>query len=237
MERIIVNWRKKRDRDQVIGEVSWKELFNRGYKKALGVGIVFALFQQGVGINIVMFYSTFIFDQKMTPIDSYILSGVIGVTNCFSTLITLNLIDYIGRKKISIVGSYAMCGLLVLLSIFDSLSYIWVSTVITILYVINFAYSLGPVLWIYLPEILPEKGLAFATSIQWVFTIAINVSTSYLMEFSRLFTLLLFAGFALGSAIFCHLAVQETKHKTEAEIRALFAPEGFVFLDSIKELL
>ena len=39
MERIMVNWRKKRVHDQVVGEVSWKELFNRGYKKALGVGI------------------------------------------------------------------------------------------------------------------------------------------------------------------------------------------------------
>jgi hypothetical protein len=104
----------------------------------------------------------------------------------------------IGRKKISAVGSGVMCGLLVMLSIFDSLKYTWVCTVITILYVINFAYSLGPVLWIYLPEILPEKGLAFATSVQWIFTFAINFSCTYLMKFSKLFTMLLFAGFALG---------------------------------------
>jgi hypothetical protein len=39
MERILVNWRKKKDKEQVIGEVSWKELFNRGYKKALITGI------------------------------------------------------------------------------------------------------------------------------------------------------------------------------------------------------
>jgi hypothetical protein len=39
MERILVNWRKKKDKEQVIGEVSWKELFNRGYKKALVTGV------------------------------------------------------------------------------------------------------------------------------------------------------------------------------------------------------
>ena len=40
-----------------------------------------------------MFYSTLIFSEKMTSVDSFILSGVIGVSNCFATLITLNLID------------------------------------------------------------------------------------------------------------------------------------------------
>lgn len=39
MERILVYWRKKKDQDRAIGEVSWRELFSRGYKKALGIGI------------------------------------------------------------------------------------------------------------------------------------------------------------------------------------------------------
>jgi hypothetical protein len=39
MERILVYWRKKKDQDRAIGEVSWKELFSRGYNRALGIGI------------------------------------------------------------------------------------------------------------------------------------------------------------------------------------------------------
>jgi len=40
MEKILVNWRnKERIEGKVIGEVSWKELFSKGYRMALMIGI------------------------------------------------------------------------------------------------------------------------------------------------------------------------------------------------------
>ena len=158
------------------------------------------MFQQGVGINGVMFYSTKLFDSdpKMSINDSYVLNGVIGFANCFSTLITLNLIDSVGRKKIGVVGSAIMCPLLIAIFLFDLFKYLWVVTVMVILYIINFAYSLGPLLWIYLPEILPEKGLAMATCLQWIFTVGLNIGNGYLLMYKMKYAFIVFACFALG---------------------------------------
>jgi len=133
------------------------------------------MFNQFTGINVIMYYSSKIFISAGFSSESAILQTVIiGATNLVFTIIAMNVIDKLGRKKMLLIGALLITSFLALFAFF----YIsglrgTVLLIILILFVGSFSFSQGAVIWVILSEMFPNNIRARATSIAsfslWVF--------------------------------------------------------------------
>ncbi len=102
-----------------------KELFQKGMKLVLTIGIVVAVLQQITGINSVFFYAPMIFEQSGIGTDaSFSQAVLVGVINLVFTIIAIALIDKLGRKPLLIFGTLGIALSMFLLSYsFSSATY------------------------------------------------------------------------------------------------------------------
>ena len=156
-----------------------------GVRYIVWVGIMLAVFQQLVGINVIFYYGATLWklagftEQQSLLIN--IVSGAVSIAACF---ITIAVIDRIGRKPLLLIGSAGMTvTLFVMVYAFShgsldpkgnlvlSESLGTVAVVAANLYVIFFNVSWGPVMWVMLGEMFPNQicGSALAVSgfFQW----------------------------------------------------------------------
>ena len=113
------------------------------------------------------------------------------------------------------------------------------SVVFLMLFIIFFEFSLGPLLWVYMSEIMTEKGLSLGVVINQVATILIALFTNALIEgfgggnenlgSGRLF--LTCGGITAGTALFVLFVVKETKGLTEQEVANLYSREPNVKIE------
>ncbi len=151
----------------------------------LWAGLLLAVFQQLVGINVIFYYGAtlwqlagFTEDQSL---QINIVSGLVSIAACF---ITIALVDRIGRKPLLLIGSAGMAATLIALvyafangsvdaagklSLSSELGTI--ALVAANLYVIFFNVSWGPIMWVMLGEMFPNQirgsALAVCGFAQW----------------------------------------------------------------------
>jgi len=89
---------------------SIRELFRPGLRWALVAGVGLAVLQQFVGINTIIYYAPTIFGYAgYTPASGAILAtGIVGVVNVVSTIVSIFLVDRIGRKLLLYIGTVGM---------------------------------------------------------------------------------------------------------------------------------
>ncbi len=158
---------------------SWGELFRKESKYPLIIAVGIMFIQQFVGINTVMYYSPKIFrmagfDGSVSAIGASI--GV-GAINVIATLLSVYFVDRIGRRKLFFIG---MAGMVLSLSLLAG-SFItdfgdagkFVTVGCTLLYVTFYAVSVGPLGWLIISEIFPQrlrgKGSSIGSLSVWVF--------------------------------------------------------------------
>lgn len=148
------------------------------------VGIGLATFQQLVGINVVFYYGAVLWQAVgFSENDALLINVLSGALSIGACLVTVALIDKIGRKPLLWVGSAGMAvtlGLVTLafasgtlvdgkLELSDNMGVL--ALVAANLYVIFFNMSWGPVMWVMLGEMFPNQirgsGLAVAGLFQW----------------------------------------------------------------------
>ena len=158
-----------------------------GIRAIVWVGIMLAVFQQLVGINVIFYYGSTLWQLAgFTEADSLkinIVSGAVSIAACFVTIV---LIDRIGRKPLLLIGSAGMAiTLFVMVYCFShatidptdahkivlSPNLGMVAVVAANIYVIFFNVSWGPVMWVMLGEMFPNQirgsALAVAGFFQW----------------------------------------------------------------------
>ncbi len=210
---------------------SWKELFSSWLRPALIVGVGLMFFQQFTGINTVIYYAPTIFQMAGFESASAAISASVsvGVINVLMTIVAINFIDKLGRKKLLSIGLVGMAvSLSVLAFVFHTtmLSGAWVKIAVVgslLAYVSSFAISLGPIAWLIISEIYPIKIRGFAMSIATVSNWAFNmiVALSFLPMVDSLGETKTFLAFALMCAvgwIFCKKYVPETKGRSLEDI-------------------
>jgi len=98
-----------------------------------------------------------------------------------------------------------------------------------ILYTASFMMSWGPVCWVLLSEIFPNKirgqAIGIAVAAQWVANFFISSTYPSMMEVSEGFTYAFYGGMSLLSALFVWKLVPETKGKSLEELEALWTPK------------
>ncbi|WP_299303947.1 sugar porter family MFS transporter [uncultured Brachybacterium sp.] len=203
-----------------------------GLKPIVWLGILLSLFQQLVGINVIFYYSTTLwqsvgFDESQALLTSTITS----VMNIVATIIAILLVDRVGRRLMLLVGSAGMAVSLGLMALAFSFGEVaagtetitlpdpW-STVALIsanAFVMFFGTTWGPLVWVLLGEIFPNKirasALAVAAAAQWGANWAVSASFPALSNIGLTFAYGIYAAFALLSLVFVFLWVPETKDR------------------------
>ena len=207
-----------------------RDLFSKatGLLPVVWIGILLSIFQQFVGINVIFYYSTTLWHSVgFSEADSFTITVVTSIINVLVTLVAIALVDKIGRKPLLVVGSAGMAITLAAmawcfsqatgsgadLSLPGSVGTI--ALVAANAYVVFFGVSWGPVVWVLLGEMFPNRiratALAVAASAQWVANFAITSTFPALAEIGLSFAYGLYAAFAVLSLLFVLYSVRETK--------------------------
>ncbi len=210
---------------------SWKMLLQPRVLKIVLIGVVLAVLQQAVGINVILYYAPEIFKTLGSDVNAALLQTiVIGVFNMGFTIVAMVKVDQLGRRPLLLVGSLGMavCLLTIGLLAFFQITSIF-SLILILGYISFFALSVGPVVWIILSEIFPTSIRGRAMSIATVFLWATNYLISqtfpiidenpWLVErFHHGFSFWLYAAMCILMFLFVLKFIPETKGKTLEEI-------------------
>ena len=199
------------------------KLFSYG-KIVIIVGILLSVFQQFVGINVALYYAPRIFESMGAAKDASMLQTIImGLVNVVFTVIAIMTVDKWGRKPLLITGSIGMALGMFAISALAFFDIIGIGTLVFIvIYTASFMMSWGPICWVLISEIFPNKirgqAVAIAVAFQWAANYFISSTYPSMMEFSGGMTYAFYGIMAVLSALFVWKMVPETKGKTLEEM-------------------
>ncbi len=209
------------------------KLFSYGYLIII-IGILLSVFQQFVGINVVLYYAPEIFKNMGSGTDAALLQTIIvGAINLTFTVVTILIVDKFGRKPLMIIGALGMAVAMFGLGFTFYFQLIGFGALLFMLgYVAFFALSWGPVVWVLLSEIFPNKirgrAMAVAVAMQWISNYIVSStfpimdkSSSLIETFNHGFAYWIYGIMSLIAAVFVWRMVPETKGKTLEEMETL----------------
>lgn len=195
------------------------KIFSYG-KKVVIIGILLSVFQQFVGINVALYYAPRIFESMGAAKDASMLQTVVmGLVNVLFTVIAIMTVDKLGRKPLLIIGSIGMAIGMFAISGLAYFNIIGIGTLIfIIIYTASFMMSWGPITWVLISEIFPNKirgrAVAIAVAFQWAANYFISSTYPAMMEYSGAMTYGFYGVMSILSAIFVWKMLPETKGKT-----------------------
>jgi MFS transporter, SP family, sugar:H+ symporter len=210
---------------------SWRDLRKPtgGLYGIVWVGLGLSIFQQFVGINVIFYYSNVLWEAVgFKESSSFTITVITSVTNILTTLIAIALIDKVGRKPLLLVGSAGMAitlGTMAVIfgtaSVIDGKPHLEgaagpIALVAANLFVVAFGMSWGPVVWVLLGEMFPNRiraaALGVAAAGQWAANWLITVTFPTLRDVLGV-AYGFYALCAVLSFLFVWQWVEETKGK------------------------
>ena len=159
--------RKSTDAEANIEKSGLRTLFTRKYAAVLTLGIIVAVFQQWCGTNVIFNYAQEIFSAAGYEVGDVLFNIVItGVANVIFTIVALFTIDRWGRRSLMLFGSISLAIIYLILGTCYHFHITGFFMVILVVAAISaYAMTLGPVTWVLLAEIFPNRvrGVAMAT--------------------------------------------------------------------------
>ena len=224
---------------------SWGEVFNPAWRRPLMIGLGLAVFQQITGINAIIYYSDRIFAAAgfATPLaQAQATTWAIGAVNVLATLIAIAFIDRLGRRPLLLAGLVGMgLSLAAVGAAFFSITSAVpsggpttagiVTLVALVIFIISFAFSLGPVVWTVINEIFPGsvrgRAVAVATAVNWGAAFIVSEFFLTLVDaIGEAWTFWLFALFCVVGGVWIYRQVPETKGSSLEQIQALWSPSN-----------
>ena len=208
-------------------EKSKAKLFSYG-KIVIIIGILLSVFQQFVGINVALYYAPRIFESMGAEKDASMLQTVVmGLVNVLFTVVAILTVDKWGRKPLLMVGSVGMALGMFAIGALSFLKIIGIGTLVfIIIYTASFMMSWGPICWVLISELFPNKimwkAVSVAVAAQWAANYLISSTYPAMMEFSGGLTYCFYGVMSVLSFIFVWKMVPETKGKTLEEMEKLW---------------
>ncbi|HET6558038.1 MAG TPA: D-xylose transporter XylE [Prolixibacteraceae bacterium] len=208
-------------------EAASENLFAYG-KVVIIIGILLSVFQQFVGINVALYYAPRIFESMGAAKDASMLQTVVmGLVNVIFTVLAIVTVDKYGRKPLLMIGSIGMAIGMFAIGGLAFMKVIGISTLVfIIIYTASFMMSWGPICWVLIAEIFPNKirgrAIAIAVAAQWAANYFISSTYPAMMELSGGMTYSFYGIMSVLSFIFVWKMVPETKGKTLEEMEKLW---------------
>jgi len=206
------------------------------YRKVIFLGIGLQIIQQLTGINVVMYYAPKIFEIAGfgTVMEQMWGTVLVGCVNVLATFIAIAFVDKLGRKPMMYAGfvvmgiSMCMVGIMFKMGLdshpaLTSISAVHPHPVMTfaaiaflLLFIIGFAMSAGPIIWVLCSEIYPlsgrDLGITASTATNWIVNGIVALTFLSLLEhFGHGNTFLLYGLLEIVFIIVFLLYVPETK--------------------------
>ncbi|MFW5781384.1 MAG: sugar porter family MFS transporter, partial [Bacteroidota bacterium] len=205
-----------------VSEKLWpllKGLFSKKMSYILFLALAISFLQQITGINAVLYYAPVIFEKTGIGKDAaFMQAAIVGLTNLVFTILAMSIIDKLGRKPLLIIGSAGLTLSLFTLTYFSYAGKFsgYGVLIAVMVYVASFAVSLGPVLWVFLSEVFPNKyrGIGISLSGLWASVVSFGVTFVFPWEIEFLgktITFVSYGIFALITFLFAIFLFPETK--------------------------
>ncbi len=201
---------------------NFSDLLQPGIFSLVALGITIAVFQQISGANAIFFYAPIIFEKAGMNVQDQLMQQImIGFINLIFTLLAMQLVDKLGRKKLMVSGAFLMALWLLLVGICYSFELFagYTLTIFVLAFIATYATTLAPVTWVLISEIFPTRvrGLAIslATGMLWVACFALAYGFPVLIEWlDASQTFYFFSAICLLYFFILLKYVPETKGKT-----------------------
>ena len=217
------------------------KIFSFG-KSVIVIGILLSILQQFVGVNVVLYYAPEIFKSMgANTSDSLMQTILVNAIFLIFTVVAILCVDKFGRKPLLIIGSVIMGVSMIALGTsfyFDSMGL--GSLILMLVYIAGFAMSWGPVVWVLLAEIFPNKirgkAMALAVAAQWLANLTVswtfpmmsNEGTFLAETFNNGFAYWLYGVISIISVIFVMKLVPETKGLTLEEMENIWDKDSHI---------
>ncbi|MFB4312233.1 sugar porter family MFS transporter [Actinomadura sp. GTD37] len=205
------------------------------------VGILLSVFQQFVGINVIFYYSSSLWQAVGFSEDDAMLTSVINsLVNVAFTLVAIALVDRVGRRPLLLGGAAGMAVSLGTLTVCFATAPVVdgdprlgvvagpVALVAANAFVASFAATWGPVVWVMLGEMfnnfIRASALAVAAAAQWIANWVITTTFPGISGFSLGLAYGLYTLFSVLALLFVLRAVPETKGRELEDMDRLASP-------------
>jgi len=128
--------------------------------------------------------------------------------NCISAGTAIPMLRYFGRRSL-LLATFFICACTLI--VFTFLSNTIMQLTAILIFIVMFEFGPGPVTWIYMSEIMNEKGVAVATFVNWTFTLVIGIITPYVFSKLGQNTFVIFALTCGLGFLFIFVFIKETK--------------------------
>jgi len=210
--------------------------FSKAILTIIIIGTALSVLQQFTGINAVLYYGADIFEKALGFGKEDVLAQqiLLALVNLIFTFVAMFTVDKIGRKPLIYIGSVGMIIGFMLLGVSLKLQSVGIVSLIGVLVFIgSFALSMGPVVWVMLSEMFPNKmrsvAMSVAVAAQWAANYVVSQSFPIVMgsdvnngsTWNGSLPYFIFIGFIILIVFLTMKYIPETKGKTLEEI------EGF----------
>ncbi len=197
------------------------------------IGTVFSMLQQFTGINAVLYYGADIFEKALGfgKDDVLIQQILLAFVNLVFTFVAMFTVDKFGRKPLLYIGSLGMLiGFLLLGITLQQQTVGFLSLLGVLIFIASFALSMGPVVWVLLSEMFPNRirsvAMSVAVAAQWFANYIVSQSFPIVMgsevnnsaTWNGSLPYFIFIVFILVIMFVTYKFIPETKGKTLEEI-------------------
>ena len=202
-----------------------KLLFSKPYRLVLTIGIIIAVFQQWCGTNVIFNYAQEIFQSAGYDVDNTFINIVVtGIANLIFTFVAIYTVDRLGRRALMLIGAGGLAGIYAILGLCYYMEMSGVLMVaLVVLAIACYAMSLGPVTWVLLSEIFPNRvravAVATGTFALWVASCTLTYTFPFLnASLGTSGTFWIYACICLAGFLFFLKKLPETKGKSLEEL-------------------
>ncbi len=231
-------------------------VFSKSLFPIIIIGTVLSALQQFTGINAVLYYGADIFEQALGfgKEDILLQQILLATVNLLFTFIAMFMVDKLGRKPLLMIGGFGMLigflmmGFTLYLSDYSNVNAAGlpaisqsegiISLIGVLIFIGAFAMSMGPVVWVILSEIFPNRirsvAMSIAVAVQWLANYFVSQTFPMIVDsdvnklqvdggvWNNALPYFLFSGFIVIIILFVWKFIPETKGKTLEEMETLF---------------
>lgn len=212
--------------------------FSKAILAIIAIGTVLSMLQQFTGINAVLYYGADIFEKALGFGKEDVLAQqiLLAFVNLVFTFVAMFTVDRFGRKPLLYIGSIGMIvGFLLLGITLQQESVGMLSLIGVLLFIASFALSMGPVVWVLLSEMFPNKirsvAMSVAVAAQWAanyvvsqsFPMVMGSETNNSTPWNGSLPYFIFIAFILVIVFVTYKFIPETKGKSLEEIEGFWS--------------